>query len=109
LEVENANRIFKNWKGLLFKLTHTKHTLVRSMTDVTFRNVNERDLRDFKAEAVRENKTFGEAIAEAIRLWVEHKQFAKRKKMKLSQSKPVDFGPGTENLSKRIDEILYSG
>jgi len=27
--------------------------------------------------------------------------------MKLSSTKPVDFGPGTENLSERTDDILY--
>ena len=75
--------------------------------DVTFRKVDEAALRNFKVEAVRENKSFGEAVAEAMRLWVDHKKFTQQKKIKLSDSKPVDFGPGTENLSQEIDKILY--
>lgn len=77
--------------------------------DVTFRNLNEEVLRDFKAEAVRENKTFGEALVEAMLTWLEHQKAAiTKKKTKLSDLKAMDFGPGTENLSERIDEVLYS-
>ena len=75
--------------------------------DITFRNVDGEALQNFKAEAVRENKTFGEALAEAILLWLKHKKLIKKKKTRLSLSKPVDFGPGTENLSERVDEVLY--
>lgn len=77
------------------------------MTDVTFRKVDEEILRNFKAEAVRENKTFGEALVEALKLWLEHKLPMRKKMAKLTDIKPVDFGPGTENLSKQIDEMLY--
>lgn len=75
--------------------------------DITFRNVEEEPLRNFKAEAVRENKTFGEALAEALKLWLEHRWQMRKKMAKLTDIKPADFGIGTENLSKRIDEVLY--
>ena len=84
--------------------------MVRNMTnvDMTIRNLDEEVLREFKAEAVRENKTFGQAAVEAFRFWLEHKFSLKmKKKMKLSDSKPVDFGPGTEGLSEQLDEVLY--
>lgn len=75
--------------------------------DITVRNVDEEALQNFKAEAVREKKTFGEALAEAILLWLEHKKLFQKKKARLSSSKPVDFGAGTETLSERVDEVLY--
>ena len=85
--------------------------MVRCMTntvDVTFRNVDAEVLRNFKAEAVREDKTFGEALADALLAWLEHRQVElTKKKTKLSDIKPVDFGPGTENLSTHADDVLY--
>ncbi len=79
-----------------------------NMADITFRNVDKEVLQNFKAEAVRENKTFGNALSEALRMWLEHKKFAQKKKMKLSDSKPLSFRSGTHNLSGRIDDILYA-
>ena len=78
-----------------------------SMTNITFRNVDMRVLQDFKAEAVRENKTFGQALAEALSVWLLHKRAAKQKKLRISSLHPTDFGPGTEDLSGRIDEEVY--
>lgn len=76
--------------------------------DVTFRNVNEEVLRNFKAEAVREDKTFGEALAEAIKLWLEHRGVVQKTRKKLSDSKSLCFHSGVRNLSERVDEILYT-
>lgn len=78
-----------------------------NMTDITFRNVDKEILQNFKAEAVREDKAFGQALKEALLLWLEHRKITNKKKTKLSESKPLDFGPGTENLSEKIDDILY--
>ena len=78
-----------------------------SMTNITFRNVDIRILQDFKAEAVRENKTFGTALAEALAVWLQHKRIAKKKKLMLSDLEPMDFGPGTERLSERVDQEVY--
>ena len=77
------------------------------VVDITFRKVDKDALQEFKAEAVRENKTFGRALAEALLLWLSHKKLSNKKKMKLSDSEPVDFGPGTEKLSTKVDDILY--
>lgn len=92
---------------MLFKVAHTSNTLVHCMTSVTFRNVDEDILQEFKAEAVRESKTFGEALVEALALWLQHRRLSFKKKTKLSASEPVDFGPGTERLSERVDEVVY--
>ncbi len=78
------------------------------MTDVTFKNVDEEILREFKAEAVREGKTFGEALIEAFLVWLEHKRISlTKKRMKLSDLKPMDFGPGSEKGSVEVDKIVY--
>ncbi|MBS3068476.1 hypothetical protein J4450_07245 [Candidatus Micrarchaeota archaeon] len=75
--------------------------------DITFRNVDEEVLREFKAEAVRENKTFGEALADALRMWLEHKWPIKKKKMTLLESRRLGFHSGIRDLSKRVDELVY--
>ena len=78
------------------------------MTDITFKNVDETVLRQFKAEAVLEGKTFGRALAEALLTWLQQRQLLrKKKKMKLSDLKPVDFGPGSERGSVEVDQIVY--
>lgn len=43
------------------------------MVDITIRNLDEKLLREFKAEAVRQGKTYGEAFNEAMILWLKHK------------------------------------
>ncbi len=75
--------------------------------DITIRNVNVDVLQDFKAEAVREKKTFGKALAEALLLWLQSRKAHKRQKSSLLNIKPVDFGQGTEHLSENIDNELY--
>lgn len=78
------------------------------MVDVTFKNVDERVLREFKAEAVRESKKFGNALVEAIQFWLANKKtLSLKKKMKLSDIKPTSFGPGSENGSIEVDKIVY--
>ena len=83
------------------------------MTNVTFRNVNEDALTEFRAEAAKLKKNLGEAITEAIQLWL----FIKKKKLDVMSlendplwaiiENPVDFGEGTENLSQEVDKIVY--
>ena len=66
------------------------------MTNVTFRNVDDRLLRQFKTEAVREKIKMGQAINDAIQLWL----YAKRKKIDL---KSVEKDPFWQELHKSID------
>lgn len=76
--------------------------------DVTFRNVGEEELLEFKAEAVRKNKTFGEAVTEALGLWVQHEKTTPRHRGGLLGSKSLMFKSGIRNLSQKVDEIVYT-
>ena len=75
------------------------------MTNVTFRNVEDEVLREFKAEAVREGKTLGEALVEALLNWLQSRQA--KKAVKFTSLKPIDFGKNSEKSSNEIDEIVY--
>jgi len=75
------------------------------MTDVTFRNVEDEVLREFKAEAVREGKTLGEALAEALLNWLQSRQV--KKSVRFSSLKPIDFGKNSEKSSSEIDDVVY--
>jgi len=81
------------------------------MTNVTFRNVNDNLFTEFKAEAARLKKNLGEAITEAINLWLYQKKrkldLKKIEKDPLFQSlrQPIDIKSKTS--SKTIDSELY--
>lgn len=62
--------------------------------------------QDFRAFVVKSGLNMGEATTEALRLYLKKIKTAKPK-YRFLDLKPVDFGPGNENLSERIDEILY--
>jgi len=76
-------------------------------THVSFRDVDAGAFREFKAAVASQGMTMGIAVSEALRLFA--KQFKEKKgnKMSLLDLKPVDYGPGSENMSQRIDEVLY--
>jgi len=72
------------------------------MVNVLIKNVDEKAYKAAKMLAVREDKNIGEVVSQAIFL------FASQMERKgLLAVKPVDFGKGTENLSREIDKILY--
>jgi len=73
--------------------------------DATIRNLDEEAYRQLKARAAVEGKSVGEAMTEAIRLYIA--QGRKRKTRSIRDMKVVDFGPGTEHLSEEIDQVLY--
>lgn len=83
------------------------------MASATFRNVDDEALSEFRTEATKRNLNFGEALTEAIRLWL----LVKKKKLDIRPlttdplwvliSNPVDFGKGSEELSSDIDGTLY--
>jgi hypothetical protein len=72
--------------------------------NITVRGVDEKIFKEFKAEAVREGKKIGEALNEAMRVWLMRKR---AKKLKLLDLKPFDWGEGTERLSVEVDQIIY--
>lgn len=71
---------------------------------LSVRNINERIFKAFKTKAVKEDLSVGEAMNLAMQLWLE----GKKGKVSILDLKPMDFGKGTEKLSKEIDKTLYS-
>ena len=74
--------------------------------NVTVRGIDEELFRKFKAKAVKEGEKLGDALNEAFLLWLRAKS---RKKTRLTDLKPFDWGEGTERTSVEIDEIIYGG
>ena len=73
--------------------------------DATIRNLDADAYRLLKAKAAAEGKSVGEAVTEAIRVYVG--QGPGRKKRSILDAKIRDYGPGTERLSEEIDEVVY--
>ncbi|HLD33459.1 MAG TPA: hypothetical protein VJB66_01950 [Candidatus Nanoarchaeia archaeon] len=73
------------------------------MTQVSIKNINKNTFREFKAEAIREGLTVGQALTSAMELWLTKTDT----KLSFMNFKPSDWGKGTERLSEQIDEILY--
>lgn len=59
-----------------------------------------------KAYAALEGVTVGEAISEAMRAYLAQKDLDE-KTGSFRDLPTADFGEGNENLSERIDEVLY--
>lgn len=70
---------------------------------LSVRDIDETIFREFKAQAVKEKVNVGTALTLAMKNWIEKKT---PKKSFLS-IKPIDLGPGTENLSQEVDKVLY--
>jgi hypothetical protein len=74
--------------------------------NVSVRDVNPQVFREFKSEAVKEDLKVGVALTQALQNWLEARA-KKKKKHSFLDLKPFDWGPGNENVSERVDEILY--
>lgn len=70
------------------------------------RGVNKMLFRRFRARAIEDNMRLGDAIAKAMKHWLDTDRI-KEKPKKLLLLKPFDWGLGTEKTSIEIDEILY--
>lgn len=80
--------------------------------DRMIRNVDPLVYRRFKAHAAAEGRTLGEVITEAMSRYMAGRARPRRpKKQRYSIADlPVfDGGPGSENWSMEIDEVLYGG
>lgn len=73
--------------------------------NITIRDLNDSLFRKFKSAAVEDNIKLGAALNQAMVLWVERNKH--KRKGKLSELKPFDWGKGSENASTDIDEVLY--
>ena len=77
------------------------------MTITSIRNINQTLLREVQIEAKRQGKSTGEVINEAIRTWSEKQRTVKKYPFRDMKIKLFDWGPGSEDASQRVDEILY--
>ena len=73
--------------------------------NITIRDIDEVVFRSFKARAVEEGMKLGEAVTQAMELWI--KQRNTKPKASLFDIKPFNWGKGTEKVSVQIDHILY--
>ena len=77
--------------------------------NITVRDIDELVFRDFKAEAVRDGTTLGNAFTMAMKLWLEHYKKDEKKRKSLMDLTSFDWGKGTGNSSLEVDDILYGG
>ena len=75
--------------------------------NITIRNIDAQLYREIKAEATREGINTGTAINSAIRLWLNRRRAQVKPERSFLELEPIDFGPGTENLSEEHDKYLY--
>jgi hypothetical protein len=75
--------------------------------NITIRELDDSVFRRFKAKAVEEGLKVGQAITQAMEIWI--KQKPARRTANLLDVKPFDWGKGTERTSTEIDEILHEG
>jgi len=73
--------------------------------NVTIRKLDETVFRRFKARAIEEGMKLGEAVAQAMEMWL--KQRIVRRRASLIDIEPFNWGEGTEKVSVEIDQILY--
>jgi hypothetical protein len=74
--------------------------------DTTIRNLDPDAYRRLKAHAALTGKSIGEALNEAIRLYLARRPSAARTGS-LANWQPVEFPAGNERLSEEIDSIVY--
>lgn len=72
--------------------------------NVTIRGLDEAVYKRFKAKAVEEGMKLGEAIAQAMGMWIKHGSL--KPKVSLLDIKPFNWGKDAEKVSVEIDQIL---
>lgn len=82
----------------------TSMHLMTSM-NVTVRGLRESVFRKFKARAVEEGMKLGDAVTQAMDMWI--KQRRSKPRLNLLDLEPFDWGKGTKKVSLQIDQILY--
>jgi predicted XRE-type DNA-binding protein len=73
--------------------------------NITIRKIDEIIFKKFKAKAIEEGMKIGEALTQAMELWI--KQRSLKPKASLLDIKP--FNLGDKKASLKIDNILYGG
>ena len=78
--------------------------MVKSM-NLTIRGLNASVFRKFKAKAVEEGMKLGEALTQAMDIWI--RQVADKRELSILDLEAFDWGKGTEKVSVEIDKIIY--
>jgi plasmid stability protein len=74
--------------------------------DTTIRNLDPQLYRRLKARAAVTGKTVGEAVNEALRVYLAHPSREEGLRT-LRELRPEPYGPDAEQLSEEIDTIAY--
>jgi hypothetical protein len=78
---------------------------------LSVRDVDEEAWRKFRAKTAEEGLKTGDALTQAMRIWIKEKKKeardAKPNPKRLLQVKPVNFGKKKVKWSEEIDETLY--
>ena len=96
------NSVPKNDKVKLF-------TCLQDNMIVSVRDVDPKVFKEFKAKATYEKTKTGTALTHALLLWLSNSKEKPVKKTKLSEFPSWDWGPGTENASREVDQYVYGG
>jgi len=73
--------------------------------NITIRDLSEAVFRKFKAKAVEEGMKLGEAITQAMEMWI--KQRTTEPRLGILQMKTSNWGEGTERASIEVNRLLY--
>ena len=73
--------------------------------NVSTRGVNDHVFQKFKSEIIRQRLKVGEGLNQAMLCWLKHRT-AVKKRLKISDLKPKDFGVKTD-AAQDLDKILY--
>ncbi len=73
--------------------------------NITIRNLHDSMFRKFKAKAAEDDLKLGDALTQAIALWL--KKDGSKPRSKLKSIDVFDWGKGTEKTSVEVDKILY--
>jgi len=73
--------------------------------NLTIRGLNASVFRKFKAKAVEEGMKLGEALTQAMDIWI--RQVADKRELSILDLEAFDWGKGTEKVSVEIDKIIY--
>jgi hypothetical protein len=76
--------------------------------DATIRNLDEATFRALKARAALSGKTMGEMVNEAIQAYLGRPQGGPKRRS-LREWVPEAYPEGNEDLSERVDQIVYGG
>ena len=76
--------------------------MLNNMGTIAVRDVDNDVFREFKAEAVGRGMTLGQAMTLAMESFL-----SRKKRVKFTSLKPIDWGKGTEKVSQSVDEIIY--